>query len=326
MEIIDYPHARQIFDDGILNDWGKAALDRVHTLLKDKPHGDTDKWLSALKKLPDIQANEIHLDSAAITASSTITAEMQTAIKEALTDLHPWRKGPFNLHGIFIDTEWRSNLKWDRLVPHITSLKDRRVLDIGCGNGYYLWHMLGQGARCAIGIDPTRLLAMQFQAVRHFIGKNLAATILPLGIEHTPYIPVFDTVFSMGVIYHRRDPLEHIQQLKSLLTPGGELVLETLIIESDKEEVLHPENRYAQMRNVWNIPSPSLLLKWIEECGLSNAKIIDITATTTNEQRATEWMHFQSLKDFLNSNDPGKTIEGYPAPVRAVITAQKASI
>ncbi|PMC22346.1 tRNA 5-methoxyuridine(34)/uridine 5-oxyacetic acid(34) synthase CmoB, partial [Klebsiella aerogenes] len=44
----------------------------------------------------------------------------------------------------------------------------------------------------------------------------------------------------MGVLYHRRSPLDHLWQLKDQLAPGGELVLETLVIEGDENTVLVP--------------------------------------------------------------------------------------
>ncbi len=46
--------------------------------------------------------------------------------------------------------------------------------------------------------------------------------------------------------------------------------------------------------------------------------------TSTDEQRSTQWMQFHSLAQFLDPQDPDKTIEGYPAPRRAIITANKA--
>nr|WP_169730591.1 DUF1698 domain-containing protein [Carnimonas nigrificans] len=42
-----------------------------------------------------------------------------------------------------------------------------------------------------------------------------------------------------------------------------------------------------------------------------------------DEQRSTEWMTFQSLKDFLDPEDQHKTIEGYPAPRRALLVATR---
>lgn len=77
-----------------------------------------------------------------------------------------------------------------------------------------------------------------------------------IGVEQLPLIKAFDTVFSMGVLYHRKSPIEFLQQLKSQLRPGGELMLETLVVEGDENTVLMTGDRYAQMRNVWFYPPP----------------------------------------------------------------------
>ncbi|MCK5863518.1 MAG: DUF1698 domain-containing protein, partial [Marinobacter adhaerens] len=50
---------------------------------------------------------------------------------------------------------------------------------------------------------------------------------------------------------------------------------------------------------------------------------VDVTPTTTDEQRSTDWMRFNSLQDFLDPNDPSKTVEGYPGPLRATVIAEK---
>ncbi|MEP4101842.1 tRNA 5-methoxyuridine(34)/uridine 5-oxyacetic acid(34) synthase CmoB, partial [Paraglaciecola sp.] len=133
----------------------------------------------------------------------------------------------------------------------------------------------------------------------------------------------FDTVFSMGVLYHRRSPIDFLYQLKNQLKKGGELVLETLVVEGDAQTVFMPGDRYAQMRNVWYLPSTAALTLWLQRVGFTNIRVVDVAATTIEEQRATEWMDTQSLVDFLDPDDHSKTIEGYPAPVRAVLIANK---
>jgi tRNA (mo5U34)-methyltransferase len=225
------------------------------------------------------------------------------------------------LFDIQIETEWRSDWKWDRIIEHIKPLANRRILDVGCGNGYHCLRMLGASAGRVIGIDPSPRFVIQFLMLKHFLG-DIPVDVLPIGIEALPdKLHFFDTTFSMGVFYHRRSPMDHLRELKATLNPGGQLVLETLIIEGELGECLVPEGRYAMMRNVWFLPSAATLLSWLKKAGFSNPQLIDKSMTTVKEQRSTEWMPFQSLSDFLDPNDHSKTIEGYSAPLRATFIA-----
>jgi tRNA (mo5U34)-methyltransferase len=125
----------------------------------------------------------------------------------------------------------------------------------------------------------------------------------------------------MGVLYHRRSPIDHLMKLKGCLRPGGELVLETLVIDGEEGDTLMPEGRYAKMRNVWFLPSCKTLISWMNRCGFKNCRVIDLNTTSLEEQRSTEWMEFHSLKDFLNPENTALTCEGLPAPKRAIILA-----
>ena len=322
---MDYKNLFSILEDCSMNKWAALLENQLGDYFNNLNHGDYPEWHSAVEKLPVIKPSKVELDSDSIVIGdiSDCSDEIRQKLEQQLKVLMPWRKGPFNLFGTFVDSEWRSNLKWARLIKHIKPLADRLVLDIGCGNGYYAWRMLGNHARHIIGLDPTLLFMMQFLAVKKYV-PNANIDILPFGIQKLPDYPLnFDTVFSMGVIYHRRDPVEHLLQLRNCLCAGGELVLESLIIESKDNNVLVPENRYAKMNNVWTIPNPELLLEWVGEAGFINARIIDITKTTSAEQRRTEWMTFESLSDFLDKEDSDKTVEGYPAPCRAILLAEK---
>lgn len=283
---------------------------------------DLDKWQRLLEKLPAIQPADVDLLSQVrVGSDSDATPYEQKQIVGLLQQFKPWRKGPFHIHGVHVDTEWRSDWKWDRVLPHLSPLAGRSVLDVGCGSGYHLWRMRGEGAKLAVGVDPYPLFLMQFMILSHFIGDD-SVFQLPLGIEALPALKSFDTVFSMGVLYHRKSPLDFLQQLKSLLRKDGELVLETLVVDGDEHTVLLPGERYAQMRNVWFIPSVAALENWLTRVGFSDIRTVDVSATSLDEQRSTEWMSTHSLKDFLDPNDLSKTIEGYPAPVRAVTIAK----
>ena len=284
-------------------------------------HGDFARWQDAWHALPDVIPSTIDNSSAAITIGRPDDCSMpRQALVDALQRLHPWRKGPFDLFGVQIDTEWRSDWKWNRVQPEI-DLRGKTVLDIGCGSGYHLWRMLGDEATLALGIDPTPLFAMQFATIKRY-QPDAPAFLLPCGIEQLPAnLTGFDVVFSMGILYHRRSPIDHLSALKSLIKPGGTVILETLIVEGDAERCLIPSQRYAKMRNVWFIPSVAMLTLWLKRSGFKQVDILDITPTSCQEQRATDWMRFESLADFLDPNDPSKTIEGHPAPIRAMIRA-----
>jgi tRNA (mo5U34)-methyltransferase len=305
--------------------WANLLPSQLEQAFDAGKHGDLARWCCNLSQLPTVISPTCQWDSPAIAVGSAddLTAVQQQQLLQALQGLHPWRKGPYQLFGLYLDTEWRSDWKWQRLQSHITPLQNRTVLDIGCGNGYHCWRMLGAGAKVVIGIEPMLLNVMQFLAVKQLMANNaLPIHVLPLGIEQLPFgLQAFDTVFSMGVLYHRRSPLDHLLELRSSLRPGGELVLETLVIDGALGDTLVPEGRYAQMRNVWFLPSCDTLASWLKRCGFQHIRLVDVTTTSTEEQRTTPWMRFHSLQDFLNINNPHLTVEGLPAPKRAIFVA-----
>lgn len=320
---MSYQSLFDLIKDTPLEPWLDTMEQQIASGLDNVRHGDLPRWQKALSELPEIAVAEVNLDASAITvkAKQQQDEKQQAELKNLLQQLMPWRKGPYSIHGVEINTEWHSDWKWDRLKDHILPLQGKTILDVGCGNGYHGWRMLGEQAKLVIGIDPSPLFVMQYQAIRHFTG-DYPLYVLPLGIEHVPdNLYAFDTVFSMGVLYHRRSPIDHLLQLKKCLQPGGQLVLETLVIEGDKNQSLLPENRYAKMRNVWFIPSADAICHWLKRCGFTEISLVDINKTSVEEQRTTEWMPYESLIDFLNPEDHSQTIEGYPAPTRAIFTA-----
>ena len=301
------------------NEWLAEACRLAETKLRQHPHGDLPRWRAALSSLPVVETSA-NLDRP--TPELGVKARDHNTLRKHLMELHPWRKGPLRLAGLKIETEWRSDWKWDRVAPHI-DLRAHRVLDIGSGNGYFGLRMLGAGAEFVVGIDPTILFVMQWLACRHFSGE-IPNYVLPLAVEELPDIPVeLDTVFSMGVLYHRKDPAHHLKRIQAMLKNGGTMVLESLVLpESRKEDLLVPGSRYARMRNVWAIPGTKRLLNWVGEAGFRTAQVVDLTPTTTLEQKTTDWMRFESLEQALDPSDRSLTVEGLPAPVRAMVIAR----
>ncbi|MFT5451868.1 MAG: tRNA (mo5U34)-methyltransferase [Enterobacterales bacterium] len=319
--MINFDEAFEDITNSELQLWMEQLPKDIANVFSNYTHGELVQWHQLLDELITVPCSNLDVKNKVSVGSSDSLSELEKQhLTEQLMTLHPWRKGPFEINGLDINTEWRSDWKWDRISPHLTDLTNRTILDVGCGNGYHLFRMFGAQAKLCIGIDPSQKYLTQFRAMKHFLGK-MPVHLLPLGIEAMPSMPLFDTVFSMGVLYHRRSPIEHIQKLKDMLRPGGELVLETLVVEGDKETVFLPNGRYAQMRNVWFLPSPEALMHWMKRCGFKNIRLVDCSRTTTDEQRATDWMHFHSLENYLDPEDPTLTIEGYPGPVRATVIA-----
>ncbi len=290
-------------------------------------HGHFKDWQNIIEALPNIHSSSTDLSKDIVTLgkSSDVSLEEKGTLEAQLKELSPWRKGPFNVFGIHIDTEWRSDWKWLRIAPHV-KLKDKLVLDIGCGNGYYALRMQAMGAKCIIGVDPSWHYIFQFHALQKYSMQPQKTFVLPFAFEELPEnTPKFDTIFSMGVLYHRQEPQTHLNQVFSMLVDKGQFVLETLIINDENADVLIPNERYANMRNVCVLPSIELLKTWLGEAGFTNIKVVDTTMTTVEEQRQTEWMTRFSLEQALDPSDHTLTIEGYQAPLRTTIIAEKSN-
>lgn len=308
------------------SDGGHAAwCDKLRAssteILQLTKNGHMPKWEEAIADLPSVEATHTNFNAPAVTFDGPCSEAEREKTQATLKTFHPWRKGPFELFGVKLDTEWRSDLKWQRVAPHV-ELDNKEVLDVGCGNGYYGWRMLGAGARRVVGLEPYPLYNMQSRIFENYAPNApnyvLAANDRLLSRDQ----PKFDVTFSMGVLYHCKNPIGHVESLRHAMKSGGTLVLETLVVDGDAQCALIPGERYAKMRNVWLIPSALMLEQLVRRCGFREVEVVDVTATTVSEQRRTDWMTFESLADFLHPDDASKTIEGYPAPKRAILIAR----
>ena len=303
--------------------WAAQLESRIRDELTQSRNGHLPAWTAALERLPASKDARIVADGDAVRVTGALSGDDVSQLPEILRVFQPWRKGPFEFFGIPIDTEWRSCLKWDRLTEAV-QFSGRRVLDVGSGNGYYGWRMLNAGASQVVGFDPFLLYVFQFELLRRYADRACHHSVLPLNDADLPErLHWFDVSVSMGVLYHRTSPIDHLQSLWHSLKPGGTLVLETLVLEGDGMQVLVPDDRYAKMRNVWFIPTIPMLTLWLQRTGFRDIHVIDVSRTTVDEQRRTDWMTFESLTDFLNPEDSSLTIEGHPAPVRAMLRARR---
>ncbi len=281
----------------------------------------------SLLEAEQLKTTQISLDGDCPTlgGSTKITATSKELIREAIKLLIPWRTGPYSLFGEVIDAEWRSFMKFDRIKPLLPNLTGKSVADIGAGNGYFSFRLSTLNPASIVGFEPIDRCLLQYTLLNKFI--NLPNISLePLKLEELDLFPhAFDLILCMGVLYHQRDPKLAIRKLCTALTPGAQLILETIVLPGEGRALDLDGNseRYAMMRNVWTIPTAQILIDWCEEAGLNNIKIKSLVPSSTLEQRRTEYAPYQSLSDFLDAQNPERTVEGHPAPWRVIVMAER---
>ena len=282
---------------------------------------DIKPMREALALLPQFENLHVTLEDCIHVDDASVSSTVRNLVQECAQKLMPWRKGPFRLFDTFIDTEWQSFIKYNLLEPHF-DLSDKIVGDIGCNNGYYLFRMLTQKPKKLVGFDPSALYKTQFDFINHFVQSDIVYEML--GVEHLPlYEHRFDTLFCLGVLYHRSDPIQTLKALYQGLNQGGELFLDTFMIEGESPVALCPAQTYSKIPNVYFVPTVQALFNWLERAKFKDAEVLEIKVTDTNEQRKTEWIFGESLEQFLDPKDPSRTIEGYPAPKRVYVKAKR---
>ncbi len=285
---------------------------------------NVEPWYLQLQEASKIEKDNLSIDYGdwfSVGSFEDLTQEEYEVILKTAKSLIPWRKGPFKVFGLEIDSEWQSNIKYNLIRPYF-NLKDKVVADIGCNNGYYMFRMLEDKPKRLIGFDPSPLTLHQFEFINHFVKSDIIYEML--GVEHLEfYNHKFDFIFMLGVLYHRPDPVGTLKSLARGLNSKGEILIDTFMIDGEEELCLTPNKRYSKIPNIYFIPTIPALKNWLERAGFEDIEVLATTVTTSDEQRKTEWSFDQSLEDFLDENDKTKTVEGYPAPKRVYIKARK---
>lgn len=286
---------------------------------------NVEPWYLQIQESSKIEKNNLSIDYGdwfSVGIKEDLSIEEQEVILQTAKSLIPWRKGPFKIFDLEIDSEWQSNIKYNLIRPFF-DLKDKVVADIGCNNGYYMFRMLEDKPKKLVGFDPSPLTLHQFEFINHFVKSDIVYEML--GVEHLEfYNHKFDFIFMLGVLYHRPDPIGTLKSLARGLNSKGEILIDTFMIDGDNEICLTPNKRYSKIPNIYFIPTVSALKNWLERAGFEDIKVLATTVTTSEEQRKTQWSFEQSLEDFLDENDKTKTVEGYPAPKRIYVKARKA--
>ncbi|MBW2467084.1 MAG: tRNA 5-methoxyuridine(34)/uridine 5-oxyacetic acid(34) synthase CmoB [Deltaproteobacteria bacterium] len=255
-------------------------------------------------------------DVVTIGQADELSEQDREKVYQVMRDFMPWRKGPFEVFGISIDAEWRSERKWNRVLPELPDLRGKIVADIGCNNGYYMFRMTQHEPELVLGFEPYLQHYYTFKTLNSFAGvENLAVELL--GVEHIKlYRNCFDVVFLMGILYHRSSPVDVLRDIRSAMSPGGVLIVESQGIPGEEPQALFPAHRYAKVPGTYFVPTAPCLANWLSRAGFTDVKIFFSHPMSSREQRRTDWMAFESYEDFIDKSDSSLTVEGYPAPIR----------
>jgi tRNA (mo5U34)-methyltransferase len=308
-----------------------AKIEALHSVLRKK-----QQWINRPKKgflryrKPCASVSHLHArhcdftgDTVIIGRENEISKQQRSRVEDVLRGFMPWRKGPFKIFDIPIDAEWRSERKWNRILPELPDLENKIIGDIGCNNGYYMFRMLPHQPRLVLGFEPYVQHYYTFRTLNNFAQKkNLRIELL--GIEHLQLFPdSFDVLFCLGILYHRQSPIDALRDIFTSLKAGGTVIIESQAIAGEQSMALFPERTYAKVPGTWFVPTASCLNSWLNRCGFTGIKQFCMHPMSNQEQRKTDWMVFESYDDFIDDSDPSKTVEGYPAPWRVFFKATK---
>jgi tRNA (mo5U34)-methyltransferase len=262
-------------------------------------------------------------DSVIIGQADEKSAQERQQIAKNLQAFMPWRKGPFSVFGVNIDAEWRSERKWQRVLPELPELTGKVIADIGCNNGYYMFRMAASRPRLVLGFEPSVQHYYCFKALNAMAGKSELEIDL-LGIEHLSlFESCFDVVFLMGIIYHRPSPIDTLRDILFALQPGGTLIVESQAIPGEEPFALFPDETYAKVPGTYFVPTGSCLCNWMKKAGFIDINLFCTHPMSEQEQRQTDWMTFESFNDYIDPANPQFTVEGYPAPCRVFVKGRK---
>ncbi|MDZ7641991.1 MAG: tRNA 5-methoxyuridine(34)/uridine 5-oxyacetic acid(34) synthase CmoB [Desulfurivibrio sp.] len=276
-----------------------------------------------LCQLPPAGYQDFSGDTMVIGRPDELSESQRQQLAADLRAFMPWRKGPYAIFGLDIDAEWRSFLKWQRLLPGLPELAGKVVADIGCNNGYYMFKMLPHQPAAVVGFEPVLQHYYCCRALQHLAAEP-RLYCEPLGVERFDLYPdSFDVIFLMGIIYHRPEPLSVLKQLWRALKPGGELIVESQVIPGAEPMALCPAATYGKAPGVYFVPTTACLGNWLQKSGFPEIEVISQQPMSSTEQRRTAWMTFESYTDFIDPDNPELTVEGYPAPQRAIVKARR---
>lgn len=139
--------------------------------------------------------------------------------------------------------------------------KPGRLLDVGCGNGVFLFRARDAGWQVE-GLEPDLAAAAAARRSGLAVTDGTLETFAPTG--------QFDAITASHVIEHVHDPRRFLEQIIALLRPGGQLWLATPNAHSFGRRWYGPYWRGLEPPRHMTVLSPKALVLLLQRAGFSD--------------------------------------------------------
>ena len=122
-----------------------------------------------------------------------------------------------------------AHISWRKMIKSITSIQNKRIVDIGCGGGIYTKELALMGAKSVVGIDFSKEI---LQAAKENCSGFSNISFIHGDAHSTPYPnDTFDIVISRAVIHHLQDIPTFLREASRILKKNGVLIVQDRTIE-----------------------------------------------------------------------------------------------
>ena len=190
-----------------------------------------------------------------------------------------------------------------RFEPALPDFAGKRVLEMGCAEGFYSFLAEERGAQHVAAFDVVESVIARAKYAAERRHSKVAFFKDDADIwRHDD--TKFDLVLCLGLIYHLRNPLGCLEWICKLLAPGGQAVIETALLDNSEDvpefgkvdyAVPYPMMRFWRGKEYngddsnWWTPNEACMMAMFDSAGFEVIKGGTFYALNTKHRRGS-WL------------------------------------